>query len=798
MMRNKAFSFINIAGLSVGIACCLMLSLYIQDEMSYDQHHKHKENIYRVTSRLSQNGEQKDVMATTSAPIVWGIKDEVPEFETVTRLVNPPGVALNLVRYEDKKFYEPNGYMADSTLFNIFTYTFIEGNPERALTDPNSIVLTENLATKIFNKEPALNKIISVDQGGAAADYKVTGVIKEQKNSHIQANFFISITSNSGWGNFLRSSSVLNEWAGQNFMLSYVKLKENHKLDDVIATMNKIFMKHGAEDLKAMGYSKTLGLEPITDIHLYSTAGGKSPAITYIYIIAIIAAFILLIACINFMNLSTAKATKRAGEVGLRKTLGAYRSSLISQFLGEALIIVTMAILVSLVIVQFALPAFNNFTGKTLTLESLNIIKVGVTLIAITCITGLVAGSYPAFYLSSFQPAHVLKGKSTIHSGNSVLRRLLVVFQFVIAITLVCAMITVGKQLRYIQQKNLGFDSNHRIILPLRTNAAQSHIESLGNELKKHAEVKGFTATNYIPGATILTDFHIYTQGGSMDNAIHFRRNPVEANYLDVLGLKIIAGRNFHENRTTDVEKNVIINREAARQLGFTPEKIIGEPLYFNWQGEKIEFNVVGVMEDYHQESLKEAIYPVLFFIPTEPVYDFMIVDVQSQKMKETLAYIENTWKAVNNDTPFEFSFLDDTIMKQYEQDRKTSDLITTFTIIAMIISCLGLYGLSTYMAERRVKEIGIRKVMGASVQQIVTMMSGEFVKLVILAFAIAIPLSWYCLNKWLEGFEYRTTADIAVFMLAGAAALLIAMVTVSFESVRAASGNPVKALRNE
>lgn len=798
MLRNKAYSLINIIGLSVGVACCLLLGLYIQDEISYDQHHKDKQNLYRVTSTLSQNGEEKIPMVTTSAPILWGIKDEIPEFETVTRLVNPPGVALNLISYDDKQFYEPNGYMADSTLFNIFTYDFIEGNSKKALTEPNSIVITDELAKKIFAHEPALNKILNVDQGGSKADYKITGVIKAQRNSHIQANFFVSLNSNSGWGDFLKRPSVADEWGGQNFMLSYVKLKDGHDTKDVVAKMNKVFMKHGAEDLKALGYAKTLNLERITDIHLYSSAGGKTPSITYIYIIASIAGFILVIACINFMNLSTAKATKRASEVGLRKTLGAYRSSLITQFLGEALVIVFIAILISIVIVQLSLPAFNTFTGKTIGLTSVNMIGIVLSLLCITVVTGLVAGSYPAFYLSSFQPASVLKGKSTLQAGNSILRRSLVVFQFVIAITLVCGMIIIGKQLKYIQEKNLGFNAEHRIVLPLRTNTAQSHIASLGNELKKIPGVKNFTATNYIPGSEIFTDLHIYAQGGNMENAIHFRRNPVEPNYLDVLDLKIIAGRNFYENRSTDLEKNIIVNREAAKQLGFKPETIIGEPLYFEWQGEKTEFKVIGVMEDYHQVSLKEAISPILFFIPTEAAYDYMIVSLEANHMKENIGTLESTWKAVNQDTPFEYSFLDDNIMKQYQQDQKTAGLITTFTIIAMIISCLGLYGLSTYMAERRFKEIGVRKVLGASVQQIVAMMSGEFVRLVLLAFVIAVPLSWFFINKWLEGFKYKTSADPFVFILAGSAALFIALLTISFESIRAASGNPVNALRNE
>jgi putative ABC transport system permease protein len=377
------------------------------------------------------------------------------------------------------------------------------------------------------------------------------------------------------------------------------------------------------------------------------------------------------------------------------------------------------------------------------------------------------------------------------------LRRGLVVFQFVIAITLVCGMILIQKQLSFIQEKNLGFNSSHKIVLPLRTETAQKNFISLQNELAKFPSVNGVTAANYIPGSQIWTDFHVYTEGGSMDKGIHFRNNWVEPNYLNVLGIKILAGRNFTENRKSDSAK-VVINRKGVKSLGLTLETAIGAPLYFEWQGKKFRFEIIGVMEDYHQVSLKEEIYPLLFRVNTQPNHDFAVADIDSKNISSTLTAVEDTWKSVNADTPFEYSFLDDDIQKQYEEDRKVSGVISAFTIIAMIISCLGLYGLSTYMAERRFKEIGVRKVLGANVGQIVVMMSGEFMKLVLIAFVIATPLSWYCITRWLEGFAYKTTPDVSVFLLSGFGALLIALFTISFESIKAASGNPVTALRNE
>ncbi len=798
MLRNKAYSFINIAGLSVGIACCLMLALYIQDEFSYDKHHKDGDHIYRMTTRFDQ--EAKTIfMASTSAPIAWGIKDEIPEFEKVARMVNPPGVAQNLIRYENNQFYESEGFIADSTIFEILTYEFVEGNPKKALVEANSVVVTTTLAKKLFGNESALNKVINIDQGGAVADYKVTGVFKEGVHkSHVEPNFFVSMTSSGGWAEYLRSTDVVDEWGGQNFIISYVKLKPDYEINEVIKKVNIAFMKHGADDMKALGFKKELGLHPIKDIYLYSAFGEESPRIVYIYVIASIATFILLIACINFMNLSTAKATKRASEVGLRKTLGANRTSLVGQFLGEAMVIVVVAIMISMVIVQLMLPGFNAITGKAINLQTENIYFIALALAVITIITGAIAGSYPAFYLSSFQPAKVLKGKSSLQSSNSLLRRSLVVFQFVIAITLVCGMIVITKQLNYMQEKDLGFNADHKIILPLRTASAQNNYAPIRNEVSKLAAVNAVSATGYLPGSPIFTDFSVYTQGSSMDNATRIRRNWVEPNYLDMLDIIVVAGNNFSEQRDSTSGSKVIVNVQAVKELGLTPETAVGEVLYSEWQGTRSEFRIIGVMEDFHQVTLKEGIYPIMFRVPEAPNHSFIIVDTKAQNFSETLAGVEKVWKSVNPDTPFEYTFLDENIAKQYEEDRKVSKVITSFSIIAMIICCLGLYGLSTYMAERRFKEIGIRKVMGATVQQIMSMMSAEFVKLVLIAFVISVPLAWYGINKWLEGFEYKTTPGVEVFVYSGLGALVIALLTVSFESIRAASGNPVNALRNE
>ncbi len=796
LLRNKTYSFINIAGLALGVACCLLLTLYIQDELSYDKHHRNLENLYRITTQFeSDMGINK--LGNSSPPIAMTLMEELSEVESATRALNPPGVSQYLIRYEDNIFYEPNGLFADSTLFDVLTYEFKEGNPWKALTDANTVVIAETLAYKLFGDESALDKIIMISQGGTEDNFKITGVFRESSKSHIKANFFMSMLS-TGWGAYVRSDAAAREWAGQNFVPSYIRLIAGHDKKEVERKMNDLLIKYGGEGMKALGMKKTLGLEPVKDIYLKSDIG-QSPRITYLYIIALIAFFILLIACINFMNLSTAKATRRAAEIGIRKVMGAYRSSLISQILGEAMVIVIIAILLSIVILQLSLPFFNLVTGKSISFDSENMPFFILVLAVISLVTGLIAGSYPAFYLSSFQPAQVLKGKFNLSSASGFLRQGLVVFQFMIAITLTCGMIVISKQLKFMQEKDLGFDSKAKIVLPLRTKSAQDQYLTLKNQLENNSSIGKASGAEYIPGSPIYSDMNFYSEGGNMDKSVMHRRNTVDADYINVLGLKLIAGRDFSNNPNSEAKNNIIINRTSANKLGFEPDQMVGQSLYFDWQGQKHTFVVVGVIEDYHQTSPKEAINPTVFEIATESQqFPFLIASVNTANFNETTAMIEKTWKGLVNDTPFEYYFVDEAIQKQYHEDRKVSQIITAFTMIAMVICSLGLYGLSTYMAERRIKEIGVRKVMGASIGQIVSMMSKEFVRLVLIALLISVPLSWYTMNQWLTGFAYHIPINFTIFIYAGAAALLIALITVSFESVKAASANPVNSLRSE
>ena len=798
LFRNKVYSIINILGLSLGIACCLMLVLYVQNEFNYDKHHERLNDLYRIDTQMQSEIIGFDKMGSVSPPIAMTLRDEIPEIESAVRILNPPGLAQSLIKYKDKIFYESDGYIADSTLFDVFTYELIEGNPKKALTDVNTVVISEKLAHKIFGDESALDKNISIAQGGPQVNYKITGVFKETGKSFIYANFFTSIMSE-GMGEYIRKDpEAANEWAGQNFVPSYVKLVPGHSEVVVEKKINEVLLKHGAKAMNVLGLHKTLFLEPVKNIYLNSETD-QNPRITFIYIILSIALFILLIGCINFMNLSTAKATKRASEMGIRKVMGAFRSSLIRQMLGEALVIVVISVMLSIVLVQITLPLFNELASKSISITSENIVPFSIALIILTIITAFVAGGYPAFYMSSFEPAQVLKGKFNLSSTSGRLRQALVVFQFMIAIVLVSGMLIISKQLSFIQEKDLGFDSRAKIILPLRTENSKNQYEALRDELKRYSAVQEVAGTEYVPGSPIWSDMMFYTDGGNMDNAILNRRNLIDAGYLELLGIKIIAGRSFTTDRKSESDKKVIINRTSAKKFGFEPNQAIGQHIHFDWHGEKHTFEIIGVMEDFNQTSLKDAIVPIMFEIAWKPnIYKFIVASVSPNQFDQTVQSFEKTWKKLVSDTPFEYSFLDENIQRQYDEDRKVSKIITSFTAIAMIICSLGLFGLSSFMAERRFKEIGIRKVMGASVSQIVTMMSKEFIKLVAIAFIIAVPLAWYVMDQWLSGFAYKVQMGIAIFLYAGVSAALIAIITISYESIRAASANPIKSLRTE
>lgn len=804
LLKNKTFSLINILGLSTGIACCLLLALYIQDEFSYERHFSGHESVYRLYTTFTKDGNPES-FPRTSPPIAMDLIDEFPEIETATRVVEPPEVEVHLIRYNDKVFYEKKGMLVDSTFLDVFPYELKEGDAATALDAPATVLLSEKLAGKIFGSKSALEEMLIINSGRSSDTFKVSGVIKKTHfNSHIDADFYISMRSE-GWGQYIMNERT---WAWNNFVASYVKLKPAASPTTVEEKLPGLIDKYAGTDLKNAGLKKELNLQALTDIRLYSdfsdTFGDTgSGGIVYVYILGSIGLFILLLACINFMNLTTAKASQRANEVGVRKSMGANRGTLMRQFLGESMTIVFTSLIISVVLVMLVLPIINSVTAKELSINSTNIVFIVAAMFAVGLLTGLVAGSYPAFFLSGFEPAKVLKNKSLSSDGSKWLRQGLVVFQFVITITLISAIIIVQKQLKYIQEKPLGFNQEHKVMIPMRTEEVTRSFVNLRDAFKQISGVREVSATTSLPSTPVFRDFALYPQGSTMEKGVLHRVVHVDEDYFKVLDIKMLAGRDFVAEKDTlsyvVPDNKIIVNEACLKTFQIELADAIGTQLLSNYGGGERRHEIIGVVEDFHQFSLHREIAPMIFFVPAGRTnYIYLTASINGENYSQTLSQMKDAWDKIVRNTPFESQFLSDSVKKQYEEDSKISLMLTWSTGLAILICCLGLYGLSVYVAERRVKEIGIRKVLGATVPNIVSMLSKDFIKLVIVAFVIAVPLGYYAMDTWLENFAYKIELGVTVFILSGVVAFLIAYFTVGFESLKAAVNNPVKALRNE
>ena len=803
LLKHKAFSLINILGLTVGISCCVLLALYVNDEWSYEKHFAAFDRTYRITS-LFKDSDGEHYNPRTSPPIATRVLAEFPEVENATRVVSPPEVDQHLIQYKDKAFYEKKGFLVDSTFFQVFDYTFQEGNANTALNAPSSVVLTAPLAKKLFGDQSAIDELIVITSGGGMDTFRVGGVLKPiVHKSHVDADFYMSMNSR-GWGAWINS---ITTWAGQNFIYSYIRLQSGTSLEQTENKLATLLEKNGGKELREAGMNKTLHLQALTDINLYSAhyMGDLSPKgnITYLYILSSIGIFILLIACINFMNLTTAKSSQRAGEVGVRKTMGASRGSLARQFLGESLVLVIIATLLSIAFIQVSLPLFNYITQKQLSLTGINIFFLAGALFVIALLTSLLAGSYPAFYLSSFQPAVVLKNKRLSGGENSWLRKGLVVFQFIISITLISSIAVIYTQMNFIRSQSLGFEPEYNVTLPLRTLEAKKSYAQTKNRLAALGGVVDLSASTSLPATFTLRDFSLYKPGSTMQEAIHHFVVYTDEDYFKTLGIAIKAGRDFKyetdSSRYTDLLQRVIVNEASLKQLGIPLDEAIGTSILTDWNGETKQHEIIGVVADFHQFSFHEAISPMIFAIPADKEdYIAMTVSVAAGNYTSFIDQAEEIWKELNPNTPFESVLLSEYVKKQYEADERVANAITTFTSIAILISCLGLYGLSIYVAELRTKEIGIRKVMGASVAGIVSMLTTDFIKLIAIAFFIAAPVGYYMMGEWLETFTYHIELNAWIFLLAGVVSFAVAWITVGFESVKAAMSNPVDSLRSE
>ncbi len=791
LLRQKGFSFINILGLAIGMSTCVLIMLYVVDEMSYDKHHKDGDRIYRISSEVK--GEK---FVAASAPIAEGLKKDFPEVEQSTRLLRFPGADKMLLKEEksQKQFFEINGFYVDSTFLQVFTYNLKSGDVN-ALNEPNTILLSEEIATKFFGKDNPLDQVLKITLPFGEFNYTIKGVF-EKTRSHIPAHMLLSM-NNSDVGGWVKNQ---HNWATNNIFHTYVKLKEGADPLHFESKLTKFLERNGGEDLKAAGFSKTLFIQPLRDIYLHSNYGfevASNGNAKYLYIFISIAIFLLLIACINFMNLSTARSERRAKEVGLRKVIGAEKQSLIGQFLTESLLMSGLALLLAIFLIQLIIPVFNQLINKQLSLLLLP--NVYFWLVGLTISTGLLAGLYPALYLSSFNPSTVLKGKLMSTFSGIMIRKGLVVFQFTISIVLILGAILIGDQMNFLSNTNLGFNKNQKIILPIQTAEANKNAEALKTEVLTNSQIISATHASSYPGIENINDMLFYAEGKSINETVDIILCNAGNDYIETLDIELLQGRGFSKEFTGD-SAALVLNEAAIKQLGYTVANAVGKNIYFEWQGKKFTMNIIGVVKDYHFQSLHQEIKPMALTISSyfgSPM-SYLILDTNTTDYAGLIALLERTWKKINSDSPFAYSFLDQDFQKSYEKEELTLTLIRYFTLIAVIIACLGLFGLASFMAEQSVKEIGIRKVLGSSISQIVVLLSKDFLKLVIISFIIASPIGYYVMTEWLHGFAYHVQVSWRVFAVAGIAAVLIALTTISFQSIKAALMNPVSSLKSE
>ncbi|PSR54998.1 macrolide ABC transporter permease [Adhaeribacter arboris] len=794
LLRHKGFSFINIAGLTLGLTACLLIGLFVHDEKQFDKFLPGGDQIYRIyIERTSHEGTENS--AGTPPMFTTTLQQEYPEVAETLRILRIP--SKDLFEAGDKKLYEEGGIAPDSTFFDFFPLAFTHGSPVKALQDPNSIVLSQKMAERYFGPENPVGKIILFNK----ALFTVKGVFKENPKFHLSLNFVVPLASQQ------IPKERMASWGWQQFY-SYVKLKKEVNSRAVEAKFQKLIKEKVHPLLKDGGMTYLPFLQPLHQVHLYSAdfkfdllvIKGNS---TYVNALSLVALFILLIACFNFVNLATAKSLQRAKEVGVRKAIGASRQQLMGQFISETMLLTFISIFISGVLTSLALPWLNSFTGKQITFNLLTQPMFLLLLLALNGVVGILAGFYPALVLSGFKPVKVLKGTvvpDSLPGQIPWLRHGLVVVQFSLSVLLIISALIVINQVDYLHQKDLGFNKEEIMFFPMRgDNMSQNH-EAFKNELLQTPGVSSVSIGYGFPGDMFAGDEIIVPRNGEQ-KAQSVTQLMVDHDYIKTLGLQVVAGRDFSKSIKTDADAAYIINETAVTSLGFeTPQKALGQPLWWKtWanQDSLKKGKIIGVVKDFHYKSLYDKIEPAVLQIYPD-AYWKVAVKVKTAGLENTLAQVKNAWSKFSPEYPLEYNFLDENFNQMYQADDKLKSLLSLFTLVTIFVACLGLFGLAAYAAERRRKEIGIRKVLGASMNQIAFLLSKDFIKLVGIALLIASPIAWYCMDKWLQDFAYRITLSWEVFVAAGLLAILIALLTVSFQAIKAAAVNPVDSLRSE
>lgn len=789
LWRNKTYALVSCSGLALGVACAILLFLFIRFHLSFDHHHANYANIYRVNSDLYRADGGVSHTPGTPVPIAEALRLDFPEIEAVAPIQYIFSLPISVQEEEGSEVKQINGesiLVADSSFSDVFTVNWLMGNPEKALRAYQEIVLSEKMAYALFGDKNAMGQTVTL---AGAYDFQVTGIIENMpSSSSIPFNALVT---------FPPEDADINEHSNWNSIASntqcYILLPENvseASIEERLPEINKKYKKGNTAE------TEFHTLQPLSEIHFDDTYGDFSQRITsrtQLTAIGLIALFLIAIACVNFVNLATAQAMRRGKEVGIRKLLGSYRWQLVSQFMGETLLITIISIVLAFGLLQWMLPVFNNFIEQSLDFQPFEDTILLSFLGGIAVLTTLLAGLYPALLLSGFQPARVLKGKTVdAKIGGISLRRGLVGFQFFIAQVLIVTTLVIVLQTNYLGSASMGFDTEARVTVSIPDNSENS-LDALRNRLSENPYITSISFASDPPasGSSSWSDFTLENHEETSNFKVQTKMG--DEHYLETYDIKLVAGRNVHPSDTT---RELLVNETMVKKLGMVqPEEIIGQRIRF---GGNAYIPVVGVVADFHTRSLRSSISPCIIASRQSQYWYAGILIDKNAPVQEVLTSIEESWEATYPEGIFDYSFLDESIANFYREERRMSQILTIFAGIAIFISCLGLYGLASFMAAKRTKEVGIRKVLGASVQQIVMLFSKEFVWLVAIAFVISTPVTWYFMHQWLQDFAYRIDLHIGIFLLAGLASLCIALLTVSYRSLKTATSNPVNSLRSE
>lgn len=785
--KHKGYSFINIAGLAFGMACFLLIVFYIQFERSYDNFHEKGRNIYQVV-RENRWEDDVELKSITGAPLAPLLLQEFPAIVYAVRFSNFGG---EWVSHGEKRFNEKRFFFADESIFSVFTFPLVQGNPGAALEEPFSVVITQKTARRYFGDDDPINKILNYNLGGKNFDFKITGVIDEiPKNSHIDFDFIASYKS-------LRT--ITGEWFLTKHWDSptwtYILLQEGYSPE----TLERLLPAFTEKYVDKWSFSSVNHmLQPLKDIYFHSPGPpiGNRGNVQFLFVLSVVAAFILLIACVNFMNLSTARSASRSKEIGMRKVIGAQRAQLIRQFVGESLVYSFFALILAIVLIELFLPTFNSFVGKKLSINYLNNIGYLVAMMLTAAIVGVISGSYPAFFLSSFKPVIVLKGATQRGHSAERVRKILVIGQFAISIALIASSVLIYKQMHFLKNKEIGFNKNNVIAIPIRDRSVRGRYELLKNRLLQNSNITGVTASSMEPGVTSQNGISMKARNiDDIDMGIIY----VDHDYVKTLEINLTKGRDFSKDVSTDAKSALLMNQAALERLGW--QDALGEEIELYFKLERIvpmyQTTLVGVIQNYNFRDLTTPMQPILLKIDPQR-FRYILIRINGDYTTDSINYIKRIWKESQFDDPFEFSFLDKDMENVYRNHESFATIIRYATSLAIFIACLGLFGLASSTVEKRTKEIGIRKVLGATVPSLVRLISIEFLILVALSNIIAWPLAYYATNRWLQHFAYRIGISLWPFILSAVLALVVALITVIYQSVKTALANPVEALRYE